>query len=317
MAPLLTALLPFLLLPALLAVLGHDAALPFTGFAGGLFLLVVAAQIAIGVARLPLLCLGGIAALGAAAMPLLTLDLDWPAAVALAAAPALGVVAGALLWLLSRGLGWLVQAALTLLALLPMVVLPAITFESDLNLPALGWDATLGWPLGVAAVLLIAAQRFADSPVVRLHEAAREALLAVHGQGFDPVILRAIALVLACAFAAMAGALMALGPAPIISVAPGDWATLSIAAFAIGSLGGTRLGGALLAALPLALMPKLIAVMAPGFPDLTLAAALAAIALYLVVRRDGTPAWRPPADAPTTTGLPAARLVESHSKAQP
>ena len=316
MAPLLTALLPFLLLPALLAVLGHEAALPFTGFAGGLFLFVVAAQIAIGVARLPLLCLGGIAALGAAVMPLLTLDLDWSPAAALAVAPLPGILAGALLWLLGRGVGWLIQAALSLLALLPLAVLPAITVDSDLNLPALGGDITLAWPFGITVVLLVAAQRFAASPVVRLHEAAREALLPVHGQGFDTAILRFVALVLASAFAAMGGALMVLGPAPIMGVAPADWATLSIAAFAIGNLGGLRLGGALLAALPLALMPKLTTVLAPGFPDLTLAAALAAIALYLVVRRDGTPAWRPPADAPTTTGLPAPRLVESNPKAR-
>jgi hypothetical protein len=83
MAPLLTALVPFLLLPALLALLGHADALAFAGFDAGLFFLVMAARVAIGVARLPLLCLGGLAALGAAAMPLFTLDLGWPTAVAL------------------------------------------------------------------------------------------------------------------------------------------------------------------------------------------------------------------------------------------
>ena len=310
MAPLLTALLPFLLLPTLLAGLGNAAALPFTGFAAGLFLLVVAAYLAIGVARLPLLCLGGIGALGAAAMPLLTLDLGWSTAMALALTPALGCLAGGLLWLLLRGQGLMVAAAVNLLVLLPLTVLPVITFDVDLALPALGPAAMLGWPLGILAVLLAVAQRFAASPVVRLHEAALEALLPVHGQGFDPAVLRAIALVLASAFAAMGGAVLAVGPAPFVGGAPADWATLSIALFAIGRLGGTRLGGALLAALPLALLPKLITALAPGFLDLTLAAALAAIALQLVVRRDGTPAWRPPAAAPAATGLAAPRLAE-------
>ncbi len=310
MAPLLTAILPFLLLPVLLALAGNPGALPLAGYAGGLFLLVVAAQLAVGVARLPLLCLGGLGALGAAAMPLLTLDLGWSTALALAGVPALGFVAAGLLWLLLRRLGDLVAAALSLLVLLPLAVLPAITADPDLNLASPGPPVLLIWPLAVATLLVATGQRFAASPVVRLHEATREAMLPLDGQGFDPALVRVVALALAGAVAAMGGGLLALGPAPVVGSAPTDWATLSIALFAIGRLGGTRLGAALLAALPLALMPKLITAIAPGFVDLTLAAALAAIALNLLVRRDGTPAWRPAVDAPSSQGLPARRLAE-------
>jgi ABC-type branched-subunit amino acid transport system permease subunit len=307
MAPLLTALIPFLLLPALLAVLGHAAAPAFGGFAAALFLLVVAARIAIGVARLPLLCLGGIAALGAAAMPLVSQQLGWPPAAALAVVPAAGLLAGILVWLLIRDMAPVVSASLTLLVLLLLAALPAITADVDLPMPAL--DGTLLWPLGVAAILLVLAERFAASPLVRLHEAAREAGLPLAGLGVDPGLLQVVACLLAGALAALGGALLGLGPVPVIGIAAADWATLSIACFAIGRLGGIRLGGALLAALPLALLPKLIVTIAPGFVDLTLAAALAASCLHLVVRRDGSPAWRGSAETPPL-GIGAPRLAE-------
>jgi hypothetical protein len=308
MAPLLTALVPFLLLPALLALLGHADALAFGGFAAGLFFLVVAARIAIGVSRLPLLCLGGMAALGAATMPLITLHLDWPAAVALAAVPAAGLLAGLFVWLLIRGLGPVLSASLTLLALLPLAILPAMTADIGMPLPAL--DGALSWPLAMAAGLFLLAERFAASPLIRLHEAAREAGLPLSGLGVDPAILQAVACLLAGALAAMGGALLGLGPAPVIGAAATDWITLSIACFVIGRLGGTRLGGALLAALPLALLPKLTVIIAPGFVDLTLAAALAAACLHLVIRRDGSLALQRPAETPSPIGVGAPRLAE-------
>ncbi len=310
MAPLLLALLPFLALPTLLAVAGHGAALPFAGFAVGLFLLVVAARIAIGVARLPLLCLGGLGAAGAASMPLMIVDLDWSPAVALAVVPVVGLGLAGLLWAVLRASGRTVAMALSLLALLPLAVLPSLTFDADANLPAPGLNAGLAWPVGVGVLLLVIAQRFAAAPVVRLHEAAREAGLPLDGQGLDLRLWRALALVLAAAIATMGGGLLALGPFPVIGADPFDWAALSIALAAIGRLGGVRLGAALLAALPLALLPKLITTIAPGFLDLTLAVALAALAMQLVVRPDGSLAWQPAAESPMPAGSPTLQPAE-------
>jgi ABC-type branched-subunit amino acid transport system permease subunit len=202
------------------------------------------------------------------------------------------------------------SVSLTLLFLLPLAVLPSVTADIDVDLPLPILDGTLIWPIATAAGLFLLAERFAASPVVRLHEAAREAALPLAGLGVDPAILQAVACLLAGALAAMAGALLSLGPGPVIGAAAADWVTLSIACFAIGRLGGIRMGGALLAALPLALLPKLIVTVAPGFVDRTLAAALAATCLHLVVRRDGSPAWRGPADALSPIGLGAPRLAE-------
>jgi len=309
MAPLLTALAPFLLLPALLAGLGHPAAPAFAGYAAGLFLLAVAALLAIGIARLPVFCLGGFAAAGAGLMPLLTLDLEWPTAAALAVTPLLGAGLGGLVRLSIRGLDAVVAAALLLALLLGLASLPAMTTEPGQTGPALDLDGWLLLPLGVTAALLLAARRFADSVIVRLHEAAVLARLPADGIGLELGTLRAVALVLAASIATLGGGVLALGPATMVGIDPADWVALSLALFAIGRLGGGRLGAALLAALPLALLPKLTVALAPQFVDLTLAAALVAIVLQLLVRADGSPAWQPP--APTLGGsLGQSRLGE-------
>lgn len=310
MAPLLTALVPFLLLPALLAVLGSHSALPFASFAVAILLLVPAAQVVIGLARLPILCLGGIAALGASAMPLLIFDLDWRPAIALAFAPLLGLVAGGLLWLLVRGLGQALVAACTLPLLLALAVLPAITADPDHNLPGFALEPMLLLPVGVALVLLLAVRQFLASPAARLHEAAASAALPADGLGLDGRAVTLTACLLAGALSAIGGALMALGPAPIITIDAGDWVALSLALAAIGRLGGIRLGAALLAALPLLLMPKLIVALAPSFVDLTLTATLMALVLQLLIRGDGSPSWQPPAPTAAATGLVTPRLAE-------
>lgn len=310
MAPLLTALVPFLVLPALLAVLGSESALPFASFALAILLLVPASQLVIGLARLPILCLGGIAALGAAAMPLLIFDLDWSPAIALAAAPLIGLTAGGLLWLLLRGLGPALVAAVTLPLLLALSVLPAVTAEPDLNLPGLTLEPMLLWPLAVALALLLLVRQFLTSPASRLHEAAALADLPVDGLGLDRQTIALTACLLAGALAAIGGALMALGPAPIITVNAGDWVALSLALAVIGRLGGIRLGAALLAAVPLLLLPKLSVALAPSFVDLTLAATLAAFVLQLLIRGDGSPSWRPPASSTAGTTLVTPRLAE-------
>jgi|GEM_PF-2021556 len=300
MAPLLTALAPFLLLPALLAGLGHPAAPAFAGYAVGFFLLTVAALLAIGIARLPLLCLGGFAAAGASLMPLLTLDLEWPTAASLAVTPLVGLVLGGLTWLLIRGLVAVVAATLLLALLLGLASLPAITAEPGQAGAGIGADVFLLLPLVATLILLLAAKRLAGSVVARLHEAAVLARLPADGLGLDLGTFRAVALVLAASLAALGGGILALGPATIVGVDPGDWVALSLALFAIGRLGGARLGAALLAALPLALLPKFTVVLAPHFLDLTLAAALVAIVLQLLVRADGSAAWQPP--SPTLAG---------------
>ncbi len=310
MAPLLTALVPFLLLPALLAALGSPAALPFAGFAVAVLLLVPAAQVVIGLARLPILCLGGIAALGASAMPLLIFDLDWRPAIALAASPLLGLVAGGLLWLLVRGLSQALVAALTLPLLLALAVLPAVTADSDRNLPGFALEPMLLLPVGVALVLLLAVRQFLASPAARLHEAAALAALPADGLGLDGRAVALTACLLAGALSAIGGALMALGPAPIITVDAGDWVALSLALAVIGRLGGIRLGAALLASLPLLLMPKLTVALAPSFLDLTLAATLLALVLQLLIRGDGSPSWQSPAPTAASTGLATPRLAE-------
>lgn len=292
MAPLLLALLPFLLLPSLLVLLGHAAALSFTSFTIGLLLLALAAQIAIGLARLPFLCLGGIAALAAAAMPLLLLDLGWDAAAAATLAPVLGVLAGLGLWLPLRRLAPLAIAVVSLAALLALAALPAVTAETDGNLPAMTAGPGLALFLSAIGLLCLLGWRFAVSPAARLHEAALESGLAPAGIGLDLDAFRLTAILVATALAAMGGAILALGSAPVIGIAAGDWATLSLATFAMGRLGGGRFGGTLLAALPLLLLPKFTAAIAPGFGDPTLAAVLAAFVLHLVVRHDGSPAWR-------------------------
>jgi ABC-type branched-subunit amino acid transport system permease subunit len=263
----------------------------------------------VGIARLPYLCLGGIAALGAAAMPLLTIDLGWGPGTAVAVTPVLGLVAGTALWLLVRRLRATTAAVVTLALLLCLAAFPAVTPDPDHPLPALATDTGLLVPLGIAALFLLLAWCFAASPAARLHEAAREALLPADGLGLDQAAFRATASLLAAALAAMGGAIMALGPAPVINAGNGDWAALSLALFAIGRLGGGRLGAALLAALPLALLPKLTVTLAPGFPDLTLATALGAILLHLVVRPDGSPAWQPPSAAMAAARLPSPGLA--------
>jgi hypothetical protein len=307
-APLLTALAPFLVLPALLAGLGHPAALPFASFAAGLFLLTVAALLAIGIARLPLLCLGGIAAAGAALMPILTIDLGWPPAAALAVTPLLGIALGGLVWLGVRGLASTLAAGVLLALLLGLASLPLVTAEPDLQIGGLTVDAFLLLPLAVLGLLLLTAARFAGSPAARLHEAASAARLPADGLGLDLSAFRATGVMLAAAIAAFGGGILALGPAPLIGIDPGEWVALSLALFAIGRLGGRRLGAALLAALPLALLPKLTISLAPHFLDLTLAAALVAIILQLVVRADGSLAWQPAGQA-AAGGRPQTQLT--------
>jgi hypothetical protein len=297
MAPLLTAFAPFLLLPALLAALGHPAFLPFAGFSGGLVLLTVAALIGVGIARLPLVCLGGFAAMGAGLMPVLTVDLGWPSAAALATTPLAGLILGGLVWLAIRGLASIVAAGLLLALLLGLAALPSFTTEPGVELAGLGIDAFLLLPLLAAALLLSAAARFAGAATARLHEAAVLARLPADGLGLDLAAFRATALMLAAATAALGGGILALGPAPLVGSDASDWVALSLALFAIGRLGGVRLGGALLAALPLALLPEFTVVLAPHFIDLTLAAALAALVLQLIIRADGSPAWQPPSTA--------------------
>lgn len=299
MAPLLTAFAPFLLLPALLAGLGHPAALPFAGFSGGLALLAVAALVGIGIGRLPLVCLGGFAALGASLMPLLTIDLGWPAAAALTAIPLAGLILGGAVWLSVRGLARVVATALLLALLLGLASLPALT--TDLALAPAGLDELGGLalealallPVLVLSLLLLAAARFRSSTVARLHEAAVQARLPADGLGLELAAFHAWTIMLAAGIATLAGGILALGATPIIGIAPSDWVALSLSLFAIGRLGGVRLGGTLLAALPLALLPKLTVVLAPQVIDLTLAAALAALVLQLIIRPDGSPAWQP------------------------
>lgn len=310
MAPLLTALVPYALLPALLAMLGHHSATAFALFAGAVVLLVQSAQVTIGIARLPLLCLGGIAALGAALLPVLVLDLDLEASQAVALTPLVGLLVGGLLWLLVRRQGELAKAAVSLPLLLAFVALPAATAESDRNLPGLElepWLAVAGLSL---ALLLLIVRRFIGSPAARLHEAAAMAALPAGGLGVDIPAFRAVACLLGGGLAALAGALLALGSAPVMTADSGDWAALAVALFAVGRLGGIRLGGALLAALPLLLLPKLAVILAPTFIDLTLAAALAALVLHLVVRPDGSAVWQPASAAEPIEPLPQARLAE-------
>jgi len=310
MAPFVIALLPFALLPALLASLGHPAASAFGLFALAAALLAQAAQLAIGIARLPLLCLGGIAALGAAAMPVLVFDLGLEVSQAAALTPLLGLAAGGLLWLLLGRLDGPAAAAVSLPVLLGLAALPGITAESDRNLPTLAAEPWLAAAALALVLLLLLTRRLLDSPPARLHEAALAAGLPPAGIGLQPRLLGAAGCLLAAALAAAAGALLALGPAPVMTADTGDWAALSIALFAIGRLGGNRLGAALLAALPLLLLPKLAVLVAPGFIDLTLAAGLAALVLHLVIRPDGSPAWLPSTVAEPDERLPPARLAE-------
>ena len=294
MAPVLTALAPFLLLPAALAGLGHPAAPVFALYVLALLLATVAALLAIGIARLPVVCLGGFAAAGAGIVPVLTSGLLWPTAAALAVAPLAGLALGGLAWLLIRSVSGNAAAALLLALLLGLASLPALTIDPGATLAWPAIDQFLLLPALAVLVLLLAARRFARSAAARLHEAAVHARLPVDGLGLEQGAFRATALILAAGTAALAGGILALGPAPIVGSEPGEWVALSLALFAIGRLGGNRLGAALLAALPLALLPKLTVVLAPHFVDLTLAAALAALVLQLIVRADGSAAWQPP-----------------------
>lgn len=309
MAPILTALLPFALLPALLALLGHPAALPFAGFAGGTVLLVQAAQVAIGCGRLPLVCLGGIGAAGAA-LPLAGASLGLTPALALALTPLLGLALGGLVWLVVRRQGEIVMAALGLPLLLALVGLPALTATPGVAGVALPLGPELAAAVASIGLVLLLTRRFVDSPAARLHEAAVAAGLPAPCLGLDRQAFGATAWLLGAALAAAGGAVLTLGPDPLQQPSAADWAALAIALFAVGRLGGSRLGGALLAALPLLLLPKLAVVLAPTFIDLTLGAALAALALQLVIRADGSPAWVPPASAETVERLPHARLAE-------
>ncbi len=288
------ALAPYLALPAMLLVIGQPHAAAFTGFTAGLVLLVLAAHVAIGVLRLPLLCLGGLAAAGAAFVQVLTAVAGLEAWVALGLVPILGLGLGAALGLLGR---WLTAtgrestiALLSLALLLPLATLPLAVLP-------LAADAGRGDGIAfddafvlvpIVSLLAVLARLFAGSRLAELASAAAASELRGEAAGLAVADWRITGLSLATAIATTAGAVMLIGPAPAAPATPESWSALAIALFAIGRLGGARFGGCLLAALPLALLPRLTVTLSPVFADLTLAMALAALVLQAVVRRDGS-----------------------------
>lgn len=288
------ALAPYLVLPAMLLVLGQPDAAAFTGFTAGLVLLVLAAHVAVGVLRLPLLCLGGLAAAGAAFVQALTGLAGLDSWLALAFVPVLGLGLGAALGLLCR---WLTasgrESAIALLSLalllplatLPLAVLPLVADGGRGNGIAFD-DAIVLVP--IVSLLAVLARLFAGSRLAELASAAAASELRGEAAGLDVAGWRTTGLCLAAALATTAGAVMLIGPAPAAPVTTEGWSVLAIALFAIGRLGGARFGGCLLAALPLALLPRLTVTLSPDFADFTLAMALAALLLQAVVRRDGS-----------------------------
>jgi hypothetical protein len=303
------ALAPYLVLPAVLLALGLPQAAAFTGFTAGLVLLVLATHIAIGVLRLPLLCLGGLAAAGAAFVQALAGLAGLEPWVALGLVPVLGIALGAALGLVLR---WLAGpgeetriAILSLALLLPLAALPLATG----GIPGGGVavdDAIVLVP--ILSVLAVLARLFAGSRLAELAAAAAACGLRFEAAGLAATGWRITGLCLAAAIATLAGAVMLVGPAPAASATMEGWAALAVALFAIGRLGGARFGGCLLAALPLALLPRLTVTLSPGFGDLTLAMALAALLLQAVVRRDGSLALLVrPAKSRAATPFAAAR----------
>lgn len=278
------ALAPYIVLPGLLVVAGLPGAAAFTGFTAGLVLLVLAAHIAVGVLRLPLLCLGGLAALGVAFVQALTGLAGLEPWMALALVPLLGLALGALLGLALRRQGEAGTALLTLALVLPLATLPQI--------PALQGGGIAVAPavvlIPLVVLLAVLARLFAGSRLAGLASAATSAGLRLEAAGVDAAGWRLIGLCLAGAIAATAGGVMLVGPAPAAAMTIDGWVALAMALFAIGRLGGARFGGCLLAALPLALLPRLTVTLSPAFGDLTLAMALAALVLQAVVRRDGS-----------------------------
>ncbi len=283
------ALAPCLVLPALLALLGVPGAAAFAGFTAGLVLLVLAAHIAIGVLRLPILCLAGLAAAGAAFVQALIGPAGLQAWVALGLAPVLGTALGALLGFLLRRRDESRTALFTLGCMLPLAVLPQLAAPGVTGSDGGGivlTDALLLVP--IVGLLAGLARLFAHSRLATLAAAATAAALPLEATGLDAAGWRITGLGLAGAIAATAGAVMLIGPAPAATMTVDGWVALAIALLAVGRLGGARFGGCLLAALPLALLPRLTVTLSPAFGDLTLAMALAALVLQAVVRRDGS-----------------------------
>ncbi|HRY24210.1 MAG: hypothetical protein H6852_05270 [Geminicoccaceae bacterium] len=283
------ALAPYLVLPAVLLALGLPQATAFTGFTAGLVLLVLAAHIAVGVLRLPFLCLGGLAAAGAAFVQALSGLAGLEPWAALAMVPALGLALGGAFGLVLR---WLPgdgeetgTALLSLALLLPLAALPLAAGGTRGDGVAVE-DAIVLVPL--LSLLAVLARLFAGSRLAELAAAAAAGGLRAEAAGLDLAGWRITGLCLAAAIATTAGAVMLIGPAPAASASMEAWAALAVALFAIGRLGGARFGGCLLAALPLALLPRLTVTLSPAFGDLTLAMALAALLLQAVVRRDGS-----------------------------
>ncbi len=288
------ALAPYLVLPAVLLVLGQPQAATFTGFTAGLVLLVLATHVAVGVLRLPLLCLGGLAATGAAFVQALTGFTGLEPWVALGLVPVLGIGLGAALalfckWLAATGqepaIALLSLALLLPLAALPLATAPLVT-GSDVGGGIAFDDAIVLVP--IVSLLAVLARLFAGSRLAELALAAAASELRGEAAGLAVTGWRVTGLCLAAAIATTAGAVMLVGPAPAAPLTTEGWTALAIALFAIGRLGGARFGGCLLAALPLALLPQLTVTLSPAFADLTLAMALAALLLQAVVRRDGS-----------------------------
>ena len=284
------ALAPYLVLPALLALLGVHGAGAFAGFTAGLVLLVLAAHIAIGVLRLPILCLAGLAAAAAAFVQALIGPAGLAAWAALGLAPLLGIALGALLGFLLRRRDESQTALLTLACMLPLAVLPQLVAPGATGSDAGGRIALIDALLLVPVIGLLAglARLFAHSRLTGLAAAATAASLPLDATGLDAAGWRIAGLGLAGAVAATAGAVMLIGPAPATTMTIDGWIALAIGLFAVGRLGGARFGGCLLAALPLALLPRLTVTLSPAFGDLPLAMALAALVLQAVVRRDGS-----------------------------
>ncbi|MEZ5865285.1 MAG: hypothetical protein R3D25_14925 [Geminicoccaceae bacterium] len=252
-------------------------------------LLVLATHIAVGVLRLPLLCLGGLAAAGAAFVLALTGLAGLEPWLALAMVPVLGLVLGGALGLVLR---WLAGdgeetriALLSLALLLPLAALP-LAAGGTLGGRVAVDDAIVLVP--ILSLLAILARLFAGSRLAELALAAAAGGLRPEAAGLNVAAWRITGLCLAAAIATTAGAVMLVGPAPTAFPTTEGWAALAIALFVIGRLGGARFGGCLLAALPLALLPRLTVTLSPAFADLTLAMALAALVLQAVVRRDGS-----------------------------
>lgn len=241
-------------------------------------LLVASAYLAIDRAKLPLLCLGAVGTFSGWIAILAVSTFGIPMVLALALALMAGTAIGLGLHLLIHYLHDGIALAATTLALAGLSTLVPI------DVGVIGDGAGLGGMLaGILFVLAacVLVRRFEHSVLGAVLRVADHDAQMAQVLGLEIRNHRGRILVIACAMAGVAGPLLLMGAGVH---APIDGLQLSLALLAIVVMAGPNAPGlAMVAAVPVLIMPRLGVWTIDGFPDLTLAVAALGIALTWIL----------------------------------